>query len=124
MQTVEPSPHAAGKAYVTVLLLQGPYANGGTLTSLTDPALLAGTIGTDYGRYVLTRLVLLLLCGGLLLAAVRSTERPQRTMTVPGVALLGIGLPVTWIPTGKVSSIASARSRCPTSYCGLPAGQR
>jgi copper transport protein len=86
---------------VAVLLLQGPYAAGRTLGSVADPALLAATAATDFGRYVIARLVLLALF--IPLVALR---RPQWTFVVPAAAL-----PITWIGTGHANADASLLAR-------------
>jgi len=87
---------------VAALLVQGPYATGGTLGSLFDPALLAGTVGTDFGRYVIARLVLLGLAVPVL---VRPTWYPQWTV------LSAFALPVTWIGTGHANADANLLAR-------------
>jgi copper transport protein len=88
-----------------VLLIQGPYANGGTLGSLADPGLLAGTFGTDFGRFVAARIVLLAAAGTLLAFLAHRADRPQWTVWM--AAVLGAALPATWIGTGHANAGAS-----------------
>jgi copper transport protein len=83
---------------VAVLVLQGPYSAGRSLSHVTDPALLAATMDTDFGRYVLARLGLVLAAGGLLLVSPRP---PWRTA---GAVALGIALPATWLGTGHANT--------------------
>jgi len=82
------------------LLLQGPYAAGRPLAAVTDPALLAVTLDSDYGRYLVVRLGLLASAGGLLLAAPRLPAR-VRDATALGC---GLALPITWIGTGHTNT--------------------
>jgi len=56
-----------------VLVLQGPYAAGVGLGSLTDPSLLSETVGTRYGKLTLARLVVL----GLLVPVLRRLGRDR-----------------------------------------------
>jgi copper transport protein len=83
---------------VAVLLLQGPYSAGRSIAGIADPALLSATMDTDYGRYVLVRLALVLAAGGLLVAA-----PPRRWRTGAAVAL-GVALPATWLGTGHANT--------------------
>jgi copper transport protein len=94
---------------VSVLLIQGPYANGGTLASLTDLQLLTGTFGTDFGRFVAVRIALLAAAGILLAVLARRTDRPQWTVWV--ALALGAMLPMTWIGTGHANADASLLAR-------------
>jgi copper transport protein len=83
---------------VAVLLLQGPYGAGRAITGITEPALLSATLDTDYGRYVLARLALVLAAGGLIFLS-----PPDRWRT--GLALaLGVALPATWLGTGHANA--------------------
>lgn len=86
---------------VAVLLLQGPYSAGRSLAEVTDPELLSATLDTDYGRYVVARLVLVAVAAGLLLVATRPQWRPVR---VAGAIAVTVGLPVTWIGTGHANT--------------------
>jgi len=96
---------------VAVLLTQGPYANGGTLGSLADPALLTGTLGTDYGRFVLARLTILLLGGLLLYWLLRRPADGQTAVVARAAAVLAVALPITWIGTGHANAEASLLAR-------------
>ena len=101
---------------VAVLLLQGPYASGGGLGQLANPDALTGTLGTDFGEYVLARIGLHLIAGVLLL---RLAGRPAAPATswravlagwrtvLPPLALLVIALPATWVGTGHANAEAS-----------------
>jgi len=90
---------------VAVLLLQGPYAAGRTLTALASPTLLGATLGTDYGWYVLARIVLLVIGGVLLFGWLRRPDRKPLQWTAVG--LLAVALPVTWVGTGHANADAS-----------------
>ncbi|WP_035795548.1 copper resistance CopC/CopD family protein [Kitasatospora mediocidica] len=96
---------ASLSATLGVLLLQGPYADGLGLTKVVSPHLVAVTLGTGYGHYVLARLVLLLaaLVLGLALRGGPAWARPGSTgrrIAVGCGAALGVGLPLTWRGTG------------------------
>jgi copper transport protein len=84
---------------VAVLLLQGPYSAGRSLGELADPELLSTTLDTDYGRYVLVRLALVLIAGGLLFAAPRLAR--WRT---PAALAVGVALAATWRGTGHANA--------------------
>lgn len=85
---------------VAVLLLQGPYSAGRSLAGTADPELLSATLDTDYGRFVLARLGLVVIAGGLLLGGARLAPggRPA------GALAVGVGLPATWIGTGHANT--------------------
>jgi copper transport protein len=85
------------------LLLQGPYGAGATLRRVADVDLLHATLGTDYGRYVVARLGLLVIGGGLLLIQARRPDGP-RPVAAAGVIVLGVALPVTWSGTGHANA--------------------
>jgi copper transport protein len=85
---------------VAVLLLEGPYTAGRPVTAATDPELLAATMDTDYGRYVLARLALVVVAGLLLVAG--PAWRPNvRRAAATGI---GVALPVTWVGTGHANA--------------------
>lgn len=79
-----------------MLLLQGPYAGGRSLTGVADPELLLTTLDSDYGRYLVARLVLLAATGALLITPLARHHRLRR----PAALALAVALPVTWIGTG------------------------
>lgn len=83
---------------VAVLLLQGPYGAGRAITDIAEPALLSATLDTDYGRFVLARIALVLAAGGLIFLAV-----PARWRTRAALAL-GVALPATWLGTGHTNA--------------------
>jgi copper transport protein len=85
---------------VAVLLLQGPYGAGRSLTHILDPALLAATVDSDYGRYLLVRL-------GLVVAAAALVFAPRREPTrwhSGGALAVGVALPTTWVGTGHAAT--------------------
>jgi copper transport protein len=86
---------------VAVLLLQGPYSAGRSLAGVTDPDLLSATLGTDYGRFVVARLALVAVAGGLLLVATRPAGTAVRRV---GAVLVAVGLPATWVGTGHANA--------------------
>jgi copper transport protein len=88
---------------LAVLLLQGPNAAGSPLASAFDPALVAATLGTDFGRYVLARIGLVVLGGALSLWLVRAPGSRQRLALAVALTLNGI-LPATWIGTGHANA--------------------
>jgi len=94
---------------VAVLLVQGPYATGGTLSSLADMQLLDDTLATDFGRSVAARLLLLAFAGVFLALLMRPEERPRWTLWV--AAALGVALPLTWIGTGHANADANPLAR-------------
>ncbi|MGI5158672.1 copper resistance CopC/CopD family protein [Microbispora sp. CA-102843] len=73
---------AAGTA--VVLLVQGPYADGRSLTAVFDPRLLGATLSTRLGYALLARLVLVAVIGVVFLIAVgrpSPVARPDTTET-------------------------------------------
>lgn len=88
---------------LAVLLLQGPYGAGRTLAGVADPDLLAATLDTDYGRYVVIRLLVIAAAGVLLALAGRLPGRVRAT----GAALVAVGLPVTWLGTGHANAASN-----------------
>jgi copper transport protein len=90
---------------LVALLAQGPYAAGRSLAGVLDPGLLAATLGTDYGRYLLARIGVLVVGGALLVVAPRPLGRSTQ---VAAHALLGVALPATWSGTGHANANANA----------------
>jgi copper transport protein len=92
---------ASVAAAAVVLLLQGPYAAGRSLVAVADPALLAGTLQTDFGRYVLARLALLAAA----VVVVFGSPMVRRARLRAAVALpLAVALAVTWVGTGHTNT--------------------
>ncbi|HLT11376.1 MAG TPA: copper resistance protein CopC [Micromonosporaceae bacterium] len=87
---------------VAVLLLQGPYAAGRSLVDIFDPGLLSATVDTGYGAFVLVRLGLVLIAGGLALAA--SADRMPVQVRDALALGLGLALPATWAGTGHAAT--------------------
>jgi copper transport protein len=85
---------------VAVLLMQGPYAAGRSLAAVADPMLLSATMDTDFGRYVLVRLALVLAATALVFAPGRAPAIWQRV----GALAVGVALPATWIGTGHANT--------------------
>jgi copper transport protein len=97
---------------VTVLFLQGPYSSGRPIAAVADSALLAATLDTDFGTYVLIRLGLVLTAAVLVVGGTRlrapavPAPPPSFAMRVrDGAALaIGVGLPATWVGTGHANA--------------------
>jgi len=72
-----------------LFLLQGPYGAGLGVGDLVDPGLAVGTIGTQYGKLILLRLVVLAFAAGALrrLAAAHGDD-----IAAPRSALAGLGV--------------------------------
>ncbi|RZS36333.1 putative copper export protein [Herbihabitans rhizosphaerae] len=90
---------------IAVLPLQGIYLAGGSLSTPYSAALLEATLQLDYGRYVVARIVLLVVGGFLLALAVR--DRPRSAVRAPrtiSAVVLGLVLPVTWAGTGHANA--------------------
>ncbi|MFB4197810.1 copper resistance CopC/CopD family protein [Streptomyces carpaticus] len=101
-----------------LLLAQGPYTVNGSPADLVRPELLTATLGTDFGRFLLARLALLVL-GGVLLAilAGQARDRPrarrgraERALRVAAGVVLLLALPATWTGTGHALAGADALS--------------
>ena len=80
-------------ATAATLLLHGVNAAGAPLTSVFDPRLLADTIDSRYGVFILARLLLLVVVGVL-----------GRRADTYAAAVVGIGLAATWSATGHAVS--------------------
>jgi copper transport protein len=85
---------------VAVLLLQGPYGAGRSLAHIFDPALLSATVDSDYGRYVLVRLGLVVVAAALVFAPRREASRWH----AGGALAVGVALPATWVGTGHAAT--------------------
>ncbi|MFD0737651.1 copper resistance CopC/CopD family protein [Planotetraspora mira] len=96
---------------VVVLLVQGPYAAGTSLTEVFDPELLSATLSTRLGHALSVRLLLVLALGVAFWIAVRPSSSPADVRTdgartsgagTVGVGVAGVGaacavlLPFTW----------------------------
>ncbi|WP_285705741.1 copper resistance protein CopC [Microtetraspora sp. NBRC 16547] len=100
---------------VVVLLVQGPYAAGMSLTGVFDPELLSATLSTRLGHALLVRLVIVLALGVAFGVAVRPSPLPAgagtggagtggagaagatRRIVLPAVAAVGaVALTLTW----------------------------
>lgn len=101
-----------------LLLVQGPYTVNGSPADLVRPELLTATLGTDFGRFLLARLVLLVL-GGVLLAVLAGQARDrsrawsggtERALRVAAGVVLLLALPATWTGTGHALAGADALS--------------
>ncbi|MFF4771592.1 copper resistance CopC/CopD family protein [Microtetraspora fusca] len=68
---------------VVVLLVQGPYAAGTSLTGVFDPELLSTTLSTRLGQALLVRLVIVLALGVAFGVAVRPSPPPAGAGTAP-----------------------------------------
>ncbi|MET7747906.1 copper resistance protein CopC [Micromonospora sp. NPDC005367] len=103
---------------VVVLLVQGPYAAGTSLTGVFDPDLLGAALATRLGHALLARLVIVLALGVAFGLAVRHGSRSaapatatpatattgtagaNRRIVLPAVAAVGaVALPLTWTLT-------------------------
>lgn len=85
---------------VALLLLQGPYSAGRSLAEVADPTLLSATLDTDYGRYVVARMILVAVAA-LLVVGWRA---PWSRLRTAGAVLVAVGLPVTWMGTGHANA--------------------
>ncbi|GAA1313475.1 transport integral membrane protein [Planotetraspora silvatica] len=96
---------------VVVLLVQGPYAAGTSLTGVFDPELLSATLSTRLGHALLVRLLIVLALGVAFWIAVRPSSSLADVRTdaartsgagTAGVGVAGVGaacavvLPFTW----------------------------
>lgn len=84
--------------------LQGSYAAGRGLRQVLDAGQVADVLGTTYGISVLARAALVLIGGGLLLAASRATG--SRLLGAATALTLLVALPATWIGTGHANAEA------------------
>ena len=81
---------------VLVLLLQGPYASGGSLLDAFKPSLLSFSVSTHFGQALVVRLLLALLLAGLLGQILR--EGRSRGLLV-GAAVCVLAMLLTWTLT-------------------------
>ena len=95
---------------VVVLLVQGPYAEGTSLTGVFDPDLLGATLSTRLGQALLARLVIVSALGVAFKVAVRPAPLPAdtgaaeaeaagaaRRVALPAFAVAGaVALTLTW----------------------------
>jgi copper transport protein len=82
---------SATSASVAVLLLQGANATGSSILSALDPGRILDTMSTNFGIFVLARLVVLIITGFLL------TRREFKLAPVLGA---GVALVATWSASG------------------------
>ncbi|GAA4562977.1 copper resistance CopC/CopD family protein [Planotetraspora kaengkrachanensis] len=91
---------------VVVLLVQGPYAAGTSLSGVFDPELLSATLSTRLGHALSVRLLIVLVLGVAFWMAVRPSSSLADVRTdgarTPGAGTAGVGaacavaLPFTW----------------------------
>jgi copper transport protein len=81
------------------LLLQGPYAAGGSLADVADLTLVPDTLATGYGILLLARIALLGLTA-VLLPRLLAAEDPLLRKHVVTIGVLGVALAGTWSGTG------------------------
>ncbi|MEO6886023.1 MAG: copper resistance protein CopC, partial [Jatrophihabitantaceae bacterium] len=93
---------AAGGA-LAELLVQGPYASGDGLTSVTRWSLLDGTLHTDYGQFHCGRLLLLGIVAVLLGAALQGVER-RRVRFEDAFWPLMVGVAFSFSATGHAAT--------------------
>jgi copper transport protein len=86
-------------AAVGALLLQGPYAAGGSLVQTLDPALLGATLTDNYGLLVAARIGLVAAAWPLLSRLLAPGRRPARA-ELAAAGLIGTGLALTWAAGG------------------------
>ena len=80
---------------VAVLLLQGPYATGGSLFDSLKPSLLSFSVSTHFGKALIARILLALAFTFL----VERALRPGGTVNRVGLAACVVGLVLTWTLT-------------------------
>ncbi|WP_371778268.1 copper resistance CopC/CopD family protein [Streptosporangium subroseum] len=109
---------------VVVLLVQGPYAEGTSLTGVFDPGLLGATLSTRLGQALLARLVIVLALG----VAFRIAVRPA-PLSVDTVAVRSAPLSVDTgaaeaeaVEAGAVEDEAAGATRIAVRPASLPAG--
>jgi copper transport protein len=82
---------------VAVLLLQGPYASGGSLSKLFSPSLLSFSLSTRFGVALLVRIALTVAFAALIARALRR-GKPDRAL-VRAAVVCSAGLIATWTLT-------------------------
>jgi copper transport protein len=100
----------AGSA--VVLLLQGPYAAGGSLSGVFDPSLWSFSLSTRFGHALVVRIVLGVIFAVLVTLALR---RRRDSAVLAGLAVCAVGLVLTWTLTDH------SRTGVQT-WLGVPAG--
>ncbi|MDA0162372.1 copper resistance protein CopC [Solirubrobacter ginsenosidimutans] len=80
---------------VAVLLLQGPYATGGSLVDTFKPSLLSFSVSTHFGQALIARILLALAFTWLIERALR----PGGAVNRLGLAACVVGLVLTWTLT-------------------------
>jgi copper transport protein len=96
---------------VAVLLLQGPYASGGSLSRVFSPSLVSFSLSTRFGHALIVRIVLAAALAGVFALALR--RRDARLLWAAGACALGLIL--TWTLTDH------SRTGVQT-WLGIPAG--
>jgi copper transport protein len=94
-----------------VLLLQGPYASGGSFSGLFSPSLVSFSLSTRFGHALVVRIVLAVAFALLMAAALRRRE----PWALGGAAACAVGLVLTWTLTDH------SRTGVQT-WLGVPAG--
>jgi copper transport protein len=82
---------------VVVLLVQGPYASGGSLVDVVKPSLFSFSLSTRFGHAIVIRIVLALVLAGLVMRALERGGRERAILLPAGACVLGLVL--TWTLT-------------------------
>ncbi|MEV6864493.1 copper resistance protein CopC [Streptosporangium subroseum] len=103
---------------VVVLLVQGPYAEGTSLTGVFDPDLLGATLSTRLGQALLARLVIVLALGVAFRIAVRPAPLPADTIAVRPAPLPADTIAVRPAPFSAHTGAAEAEATGETEAAG------
>jgi copper transport protein len=85
-------------------VLQGPYAAGSSLSTLTHPDLLDATLHVNAGQLLSLRMVLIGVLGVVITALLSDDDRRRPTWAPEAAAIVGVGIVVTFAASGHSQS--------------------
>jgi copper transport protein len=85
-------------------VLQGPYAAGSSLSTLTHPDLLDATLHVNAGQLLSLRMVLIGVLGVVITALLGDDDRRRPTWGPEAAAIVGVGIVVTFAASGHSQS--------------------
>jgi copper transport protein len=95
---------SAAVAALAEFVLQGAYAAGSSLATVTQPTLLDATLHVNAGQLLSLRLVLLGVLGAVLTALLADGNRRRPSWGPEAAAIVGVGIVVTYAASGHTQS--------------------